>query len=227
LSRRDELEEAKLRAEIEAFQANRDKLKAEARQLEYDARRSKVDAEEAEREQRDDLADNDSNRVWNFFGAVRPDSAGICIHNLDQWARRDPGEPIKIVFNSPGGSVIDGLALYDFLEELKEDRNTPLTTVARGMAASMGGILLQAGQERVIGKNAHMLIHEISSMGIGKLSEMEDEVKFLHKLQDRALDILAERSTLSKRQIANRWKRKDWWLGAEEVVKFGFADRIG
>jgi ATP-dependent protease ClpP protease subunit len=72
-----------------------------------------------------------------------------------------------------------------------------------------------------------MLIHEISSIGIGKMSELEDEIKFLKRLQERCLEILADRSNLSKQQIKTRWTRKDWWLDAEETVKYGFADRIG
>jgi ATP-dependent protease ClpP protease subunit len=91
----------------------------------------------------------------------------------------------------------------------------------------MGGILLQAGDERVIGKNAHLMIHEISAGAVGKLSEIEDEAKFCAMLSDRLVDILAERSTLTPTQIKRRWKRKDWWLSAEEAVELGFADRIG
>jgi ATP-dependent protease ClpP protease subunit len=91
----------------------------------------------------------------------------------------------------------------------------------------MGSILLQAVDHRIVGSKADILIHEISSVNVGKLSEMEDEMEFLNRLADRALDIYADRSTLTKTQIKRRWKRKDWWLDAEEAVELGFADEIG
>ena len=130
------------------------------------------------------------------------------------------------MLNSPGGNVFAGLALYDAITDLKA-RGHKVTTVARGYAASMGGILLQAGTERVVGANAQVLIHEVSTMDSGKTSELEDNLKFQKKLQDRLLAILAERSTLTKAQIARRWKKTDWWLDADECIEYGIADRIG
>jgi ATP-dependent Clp protease protease subunit len=94
------------------------------------------------------------------------------------------------------------------------------------MAASMGGILLQAGSHRVLAPNAYMLIHEVSSLAWGGASELEDEVAFVKRLQDRILDILAERSTMTRQQIARKWKRKDWWLDAPEALRLGFVDEI-
>lgn len=207
-------------SEIEKNQAATRKLTAEAERHEYEAHRSRKDLEAWD-------ASSDEARIYHFFGGVDASNVISAIDVLGNWSRRRSNDGnFTIVFNSPGGSVIHGLALFDFLSELKEQGNT-FTTVNRGMAASMGGILLQAGNERIVGPNSHMLIHEISSIGIGKMSELEDEIKFLKRLQDRCLDILADRSTLSKAQIKTRWTRKDWWLDAEETVKYGFADRIG
>jgi ATP-dependent Clp endopeptidase proteolytic subunit ClpP len=163
---------------------------------------------------------------YSFIGAVRTDTAYNCMSTLTRWSRREPGCDITIVFNSPGGSVIDGLALYDHIIDLRE-KGHHVTTIARGMAASMGGVLLQAGDVRLVGKNAHVLIHEISTGMIGKFSEIEDEIEFCKQLQNRILDILAERSSLTVPQIRRRWKKTDWWLGSEETVEHGFADRIG
>jgi ATP-dependent Clp endopeptidase proteolytic subunit ClpP len=206
------LEAAKLEAEIR-------KLTAESERHEYEAIRSRRDLEIWD-------ASSDEHRIYNFFGAVDASTVISCMDVLGNWSRRREQSQFTIIFNSPGGSVVHGLALYDFLDELKQKGNE-ITTVTRGMAASMGGVLLQSGHERVMGKNSYMLIHEVSSIGYGKISEMEDELKYIKRLQDRLLDILAERSTLSKAQISTRWKRKDWWLSAEDAVKLGFADRIG
>jgi ATP-dependent protease ClpP protease subunit len=95
-----------------------------------------------------------------------------------------------------------------------------------GMIASMAAILMQAGDERVLDENAWFMIHEISSRLGGKSSDMEDELKFVKRLQDRALAILSERSTLSKTQIARRWKKTDDWMSAEEALQLGFVDRV-
>lgn len=214
-----ELEEAKLEAEIRQLNAETAKNNAEAAAAEFIAAK-------LEREDLYERAAADQAGHYSFIGAVTNDSVKSCMRELAVWSRREPECNITILFNSPGGSVTDGLALYDFLDELKFQGHK-ITTVARGMAASMGGVLLQAGQERVIGRNAHVLIHEVSSMNIGKTSEMEDELKFVLRLQERLLDILAERSSLTKTQIKTRWKRKDWWLSSEECVELGFADRIG
>lgn len=202
------------------------KLRGEIRKLTAEAKKAELEVMTWQRDECNTLAENDQHHYYPFMGPVDGSTAKAAIATLTKWGRRDPGCDISIVFNSPGGSVIDGLALYDCIAELKA-KGHKFTTVARGYAASMGGILLQAGDERVIGANAHMLIHEISSGAIGKFSEIKDEVAFLTRLQDRCVGILAERSTLTARQIKRKWERTDWWLDADETVRLGFADRIG
>ena len=202
------------------------KLEVETKLLEVQRKAAALELRQEQRKEDDWKAGAYQHRIYNFFGKVDGHSASSCLEELAYWSRRDPECDITIVFNSPGGSVIDGLALYDELLALR-DRGHKITTVARGMAASMGAVLLQAGDERIIGKNAHMLIHQISYGAIGSFGEIEDEVAFAKQLQDRLLDILAERSTLSRLKIKNRWERKNWWLGSEDVLKHGFADRIG
>lgn len=218
--RLEELEAQKLEQEIE-------KLRHDVSTSANKAHLTALELQDRERREADNQADADVARIYSFLESVTTDSVADCMDDLGIWARRDPGRPITIIFNSPGGSVIEGLALYDFLDDLKKSHDVEITTVARGMAASMGGVLLQAGDKRIVGRNAHVLIHEVSSVGFGKLSEMEDEVKFCKRLQERLLDILADRSTMSKRQIRTKWKRKDWWLDAKETVSLGFADEIG
>ena len=144
---------------------------------------------------------------------------------LEHWERRDPGEPIVIRINSPGGSVLDGFALFDAILRLRRKGHT-ITTHGTGMIASMATILMQAGDERVLDANAWFMIHEISSVVGGKASDMEDELRFAKRLQERLLEILAGRSTLTKVQIARRWKKTDDWMDAEEALKLGFVDRV-
>src|SRR5690606_40252913 len=112
-----------------------------------------------------------------------------------------PGAPITIKINSPGGSVFEGLALYDRLRALSA-LGHHITTVSYGMAASMGGILLQAGDTRLVAPNAWFLIHEVSTITWGNTSEIEDQIEFTRRLQDQLLEILASRSKLSKAKIS-------------------------
>lgn len=167
----------------------------------------------------------DSARVYTFYEAVKSASVERCMEELGIWSRRDPGQDIKIILNSPGGNVLDGLALYDYIQQLRGDGHK-IEVVGLGMAASMGGILLQAGDIRTMGKNSWMLIHEVSSGAIGNLSEIEDEVEFIKRLQNGLVEILAERSHLTATQIKRKWKKKDWWLSAGEALELGFIDGI-
>lgn len=146
---------------------------------------------------------------------------------LQHWERRDPGEPVTIDINSPGGSITDGLALYDQILRMRR-KGHKVVTRGTGIVASMAGVLLQAGDERIMDANAYMLIHEGSTTIQGTLTvgEQEDMKQFSDMLRDRLIAILSERSKLTKRQIQNKWKRRDWWMSAEDAVKFGFADRV-
>jgi ATP-dependent Clp endopeptidase proteolytic subunit ClpP len=195
------------------------KLEAEASSAELDLARERRMAADAE-------SCLNYNQIYHFFEPVTYGGVEDAINWTGMWSRRNPGSDITIVFNSPGGGVFPGFALFDHIQALRA-KGHKVITEARGMVASMGTILLQAGDERVVGPNAHVMIHEVSAQALGKTSELEDTVQLVNRLQDKALDALGERSTMTKRQIKAKWKRKDWWLDAEEAVELGFADRIG
>lgn len=195
----------------------------EARKLRAEAETAEIALERERRKERTEMAKDAHHHVHTISESISAGSVKTTITQLTEWMRNAPGCEIEIVFNSPGGSVIDGMALWDFLTLVK-GRGHHLTTTCLGMAASMAGILLQAGDHRVIGRESYVLIHEVSFGAGGKIGEVEDEVEFVRKIQDRVLDIFAARSTLTKRQIANRWRRKDWWLDSEECLRLGFAD---
>jgi ATP-dependent Clp endopeptidase proteolytic subunit ClpP len=199
-------------------------------------RAKRAEAEKAEIElavardvERDRLVKTGRIRVLNMFDTIVPPMTDKWIDALEHWGQRDPGEPITININSPGGSVTDGLALYDTIQRLRRKGHI-VTTRGMGLVASMAGVLLQAGDERILDKRAKLLIHEGStSMRRGEqltAGDMEDMKFFSDMLRGDILDILSERSTLSKRQIENRWKRRDWVLSADEALKFGFVDRV-
>ena len=155
------------------------------------------------REQRSEDIAMAGDRFKHFYAYNEPVTARSvteCISQLTEWQRLAPvvdgvSQPmvITIVFDSPGGSVIDGLHLYDFIQELKFQGHTIITKTL-GMAASMAGILLQAGTKRVMGSEAYVLIHEVSFMAGGPIGVVEDEVEFVKMIQARVLDIFARKA---------------------------------
>lgn len=165
-----------------------------------------------------------NNRVYSFWRPVTRDTVLQCVDLIGTWVNESPDD-IHIIFNTPGGQVTHGLALYDYMQEIRS-MGVKVITSTVGMAASMGGVLLQAGDERYMGANAFLLIHEVSSSSGGKVSEQEEELAFIKRLQDKCVNILAERSTLDAAAIKRRWKKTDWWLTADEALALGFVDAI-
>ncbi len=219
--------------------ANAKKLEAEAALAEAEARKALAQAEHHEHEaaiaaikrvgvEEAEISRKSSDyhhRVYRLAGTISSGTAGHAIESLVEFHRVDPGCDITIMIDSPGGDIIAGNNLIDTILWLREEGHK-ITTVSQGMAASMAGILLQTGDERIMGPNGVMLIHEASFMAGGSFGQVEDTVEFVKKLQDKLLDILSERSTLTKQQIKNRWKRTNWWLNANEALEYGFVDRI-
>lgn len=195
---------------------------AEIRKLQVDTERALAELDAFRRREADTAAE-EGRRTYTFYSRVEEESVRACMATLTSWSSKSPGAPLTIVFNSPGGAVHDGLALFDFLRHLRTSGHH-LTTLALGRAASMGAVLLQAGDRRVVGANAFVMLHEVSNGSSGKVSELEESIELSKRLQKRLLAILAERSTLTVAQIQRKWTRRDWWLDADDAVSMGFAD---
>ncbi len=190
------------------------------------AESAELDAASKRRTNANIVASDWENRTYMFFSGTSNDPIKKAIEDLSVMSRRFPGEALTIVLNSPGGSVTAGLALYDHIRALSASGHH-MTVVVRGMAASMGGILLQSGDERVVGEEAEVLIHAVSAGTEGPLYTMEDSVEYFKRLWTKLSKILARRSQLTDKQVRARCARKDWWFDAKTAVELGFADRIG
>lgn len=208
------------------------KLKAEAREAQANAAKAEdlaaqqsLQRAKEERAAAAVLAGDSFQRVYRFSGAVTDVSARACMGALTEWHRLWPGQPMEVIFTSPGGSIIDGMALFDHISWLRREGHH-MTTSTLGLAASMAGILLQAGDQRVMGKEAWLMIHEASFGAQGKTGEIEDTVEWVKKVQERILDIFAARSNMTKTQIKNKWTRKDWWISSDEALNLGLIDEI-
>jgi ATP-dependent Clp protease protease subunit len=217
--------EAEIAAKVARDNAEAAKLTAEARKAEADAAIREMERAKAERQRAEELAANKYHCVYRFTTAVDPKSVQACMEQLDIWTRLDPPCEITIIFTSPGGDVVPGLALWDYLQGLRRQGHV-LRTHTEGMAASMAGILLQAGSVRSMGSEAWLLIHEVQAGMMGSWGELEDRMGWLERVQDRILDIFAARATISKATIKRRWKRQDWWIDSAEALKLGFVDEV-
>ncbi|HWU22796.1 MAG TPA: ATP-dependent Clp protease proteolytic subunit [Nocardioides sp.] len=213
----------------------REKFAAEAAKLRYEATTARCAAETAElalATARHDAALRRSADSWHkvFHFEARVQSTLAFREELAKEDRIDPDADWTVVINSPGGSVIDGMALFDDLVAYSRrgGGRHRLTIKARGYAASMAGILLQAADHRVCGPESYILVHEVASMTAGKIGDIEDEVKLLKMMSDRVVDIFVERSggKISRRTFISKWRRTDWWLDSKAALRFGLVDAV-
>ena len=133
-------------------------------------------------------------------------------------------EPIKLIINSFGGSVYDGLSLYDYIANSK----TPIHTISSGSSMSMGFIILLAGHKRYATKHSTIMYHEVSTFCWDKLEGIKREVEELKRLQDDILDtIVLERTKILKEKLIEvRNFKKDWFICPQDALKLGIIDEI-
>lgn len=136
----------------------------------------------------------------------------------------DPEKDITIHLNTPGGSVTDGLSIYDSMLYV----NNQVNTVCTGIAASMGAVLLCAGEfgHRYAQKHSRIMIHEVSSGQRGKMSDMEDSFRETKKLNAELFEILALHTGHSVKDIEDVALRRDFWMSSSEAKDFGIIDNI-
>jgi len=134
-------------------------------------------------------------------------------------------KPIKIVLNSVGGEVYSGLLLFDTIKDLIKN-GIEVTCEVRGLAASMGIIILQAGTKRLAAKYSRLLVHEVSSWSFGKATELEEQTEETKKVNEMLATILSERSGKTVQEIQNLIKKKEYWMSAEEALQLKFIDEI-
>ena len=164
-----------------------------------------------------------------FLGEdVNPTSANLVIAQLLFLESEDPDKEISLYINSPGGSISDGMAIVDTMNYIK----CPVSTICIGMAASMGAVLLAAGEKgrRFATPNAEVLIHQplIGGQG-GGLSGQTTEIKIhadhMVKTREKLNKFLSERSGQSLETI-ERDTERDNSMTAEEALNYGLIDGI-
>lgn len=135
----------------------------------------------------------------------------------------DPNKDIQIYINSPGGSVYAGLGIYDTMQYIQPD----VSTICTGMAASMGAVLLCAGQEgkRFALKHSRVMIHQPLGGAQGQASDIEITHREIQKLKKELYTIISEHS---KQDYDKVWKDsdRDYWMIAQEAKDYGMVDKV-
>ena len=129
--------------------------------------------------------------------------------------------PIYLHINSFGGSLYDAYAAVDTIKNLR----FPIYSIIEGCAASAGTIISVVCSKRFIGKNAHMLIHQLSSSMWGKMSEIEDEYKHLNELMKQIKRLYGEYTKISKKELTELLKH-DIWLTPQTCIQYGLVDAV-
>lgn len=141
---------------------------------------------------------------------------------LDSITDEENPEPIYIYINSPGGDVYSGLAIYDTMQLI----NSPVHTVVTGLAASMAFVIAVAGEKRYALKNSRLMQHQpLSAMGWSQASDIEIENKEIQSIKKLLIEIIAEHTNQKVSKVRKDCDR-DYWMSAQDAVKYGAIDEI-
>jgi len=135
----------------------------------------------------------------------------------------DPGKDIQIYFNTPGGSVHAGLGIYDTMQYISAD----IATICTGMAASMGAVLLTAGEKgkRSALKHSRIMIHQPVGGAEGQASDIEITVREIVKIKRELYEIIALHSGNTVKKVEKDSDR-DYWMTSQEAKDYGMIDEI-
>ena len=159
-----------------------------------------------------------------FLGEeVNATTASLVVAQLLYLEAQDPDKDIQLYINSPGGSVTDGMAIYDTMQYIKCD----VSTICVGMAASMGAFLLAAGTKgkRLALPNAEIMIHQPSAGTQGQITDMAIHLKRLEIIKKRMNQILADNTGKNVAEVTAACER-DNFMSAEEAKEFGLIDKV-
>ena len=159
-----------------------------------------------------------------FLGEeVNATTASLVVAQLLYLEAQDPDNDIQFYINSPGGSVTDGMAIYDTMQYVKCD----VSTICIGMAASMGAFLLSSGAKgkRFALPNAEIMIHQPSAGTQGQITDMAIHLKRLEIIKKRMNKILAE-NTGKPLEVVTADCERDNFMSADEAMEYGLIDKV-
>ena len=159
-----------------------------------------------------------------FLGEeVNATTASLVVAQLLYLEAQDPDKEIQLYINSPGGSVTDGMAIYDTMQYIKCD----VSTICVGMTASMGAFLLSSGTKgkRLALPNAEIMIHQPSAGTKGQVTDMAIHLRRLEIIKKRLNHILADNTGQSVETVTADCER-DNFMTAEEAKEYGLIDKV-
>ena len=163
------------------------------------------------------------NRIVFVGTPISDQVANVIVAQLLYLSSEDPEAPIQMYINSPGGQVYAGLAIYDTMQMIPN----PISTLAVGMTASFGTVLLTAGTkgERYALPNATIHMHQPLGGAQGQASDIEIQAKEILRLKDHLNEILA-RHTGQEIDTIEKDTNRDFYMDAAGAVDYGLVDRV-
>lgn len=159
-----------------------------------------------------------------FLGdEVNDQTANIVVAQLLHLAYEDPKADISLYINSPGGSVYDGMAIFDTMNFIKPD----VATYGIGLQASMGAFLLSSGAKgkRYVLPHSKVMIHQPSSGTRGKVTDMEIDLRESLEVKEMLAKILAKNTGQKLAKVKSDMER-DYWMSPEEARAYGLVDEV-
>ena len=159
-----------------------------------------------------------------FLGEeVNDVTASLVVAQILFLESEDPTKDINLYINSPGGSVVAGMAIYDTMQYVKCD----VSTICMGMAASMGAFLLAGGTKgkRYALPNAEIMIHQPSGGAQGQASDIKIVAEQILKTKQKLNKILAE-NTNQPIEVIERDTERDNYMSAKEALAYGIIDKV-
>ena len=159
-----------------------------------------------------------------FLGEeVNATTASLVVAQLLYLEAQDPDKDIQFYINSPGGSVTDGMAIYDTMQYIKCD----VSTICIGMAASMGAFLLSSGTKgkRLALPNSEIMIHQPSAGTQGQITDMALHLRRLETIKRKMNQIMADNTGKSVEQVTADCER-DNFMSAQEALEYGLINKV-
>ena len=162
-------------------------------------------------------------RIVLLTGEINDDSAAVAVAQLLYLEAQDPEKEVSLYINSPGGSVTAGLAIVDTMRHVR----CPVATTAVGLAASMGAVLLAAGEKgrRRLLPNAEVMIHQPLGGAEGQTTDVLIRARRMERMKEKLMDLMADFTGQDRARLAEDMER-DYFLDAKGAVEYGLADQV-
>ena len=164
------------------------------------------------------------NRIIRLTKAVDTETSEKIVEQLLKLDTIKSKKDIVFYINSPGGTVSDGMAIYDAMQLVKSD----IKTICLGRCSSMAAILLSGGTKgkRYITPHSEVMIHEVSTFNCGKIGDVKISYEHSNALNERIIKILADNTGKNIEQIRQDIQQKDKWFNSDEALEYGLVDKL-